>query len=226
MSLEAMTWAIEVEGIKSPQKLVLLLLANRHNKDTGMCYPSIPRICAESGMHRATVIRAINALEKAGLLTIEKTFGKVNHYRLHTSVTGRPVAESDPSHKATTPVAESDYTRRRKRPEPKRTVKNPKSQRKKFTDEHMAVAKEMADILDLKNKPNLDDWADTVRLMVEREPRASCAEVMSLFRAAQDDDFWRRNILSPGKLRKQWDTLERQLMPKRRNDAEDKWRYL
>ncbi|MEL0214905.1 MAG: hypothetical protein VW948_03900 [Burkholderiaceae bacterium] len=117
-------------------------------------------------------------------------------------------------------------TRRTVRPEPKRTRKNPKSQRKKFTDEHMAVAKEMADILDLKRKPNLDKWADTVRLMVEREPNASCAEVMSLFRAAQDDDFWRRNILSPEKLRKQWDTLERQLQPKRRNDAEDKWRYL
>lgn len=129
MSMEAMTWAIEVRGIKSPQKLVLLLLANRHNNDTGMCYPSIPRICRESGMHRATVIRAINALEKAGLLTIEKTFGKVNHYRLHTSVTELPVAESDPSHKATTPVAESDYTRRTVRPEPKVTQKKPKNRK-------------------------------------------------------------------------------------------------
>jgi DNA-binding MarR family transcriptional regulator len=139
MSMEAMTWAIEVRGIKSPQKLVLLLLANRHNNDTGMCYPSIPRICAESGMHRATVIRAINALDKAGLLTIEKTFGKVNHYRLNTSVTERPVAESDPSHKVTTPVAESDYTRRTVRPEPKRTQTNPKGKFKPPTVSEVAA---------------------------------------------------------------------------------------
>jgi len=125
MSIEAMTWAIWVEGVKPPQKLVLLLLANRHNKDTGMCYPSIARMCAEAGMHRATVIRAVNALEKTGLLSIEKTFGKVNHYRLHTSITELPVAESDQSQRATTPVAESDCTRRTVRPEPKRTVKNP-----------------------------------------------------------------------------------------------------
>lgn len=226
MSLEAMTWAIEMRGLTPSENLVLLLLANRHNNDTGLCYPSVSRIAEESGMHRATVMRAINALEKKGLLTISKTFGKSNHYRLHTGSTVRPVAESDRSQKVTTPVAPCDMTRRTVRPEPKRTRKNPKSQRKKFTDEHMAVAKEMADILDLKRKPNLDKWADTVRLMVEREPNASCAEVMSLFRAAQDDDFWRRNILSPEKLRKQWDTLERQLQPKRRNDAEDKWRYL
>lgn len=225
MSMEAMTWAIEVRGIKSPQKLVLLLLANRHNNDTDMCYPSIPRICRESGMHRATVIRAINALEKAGLLTIEKTFGKVNLYRLHTSIKELPVAESDPSHKATTPVAESDYTRRTVRPEPKGTKKNPKGQRKKFTDEHMAVAKEMADILQLRKAPNLDKWADAVRLMVERDG-LTCGEVMTMFKATQVDDFWSSNILSPGKLREKWDRLERQLKPTRRNDAADKWRYL
>ena len=129
MSLEAMTWAIGIEGIKPPQKLVLLLLANRHNKDTGMCYPSIQRICVESGMHRATVIRAVNALEKMGLLSIKKTFGKVNYYRLHTSITERPVAESDPCQSDTTPVAESDHTSRSVRPEPKRTVKNPKNRK-------------------------------------------------------------------------------------------------
>jgi len=129
MSLEAMTWAIELEGLTPTENHVLLLLANRHNKDSGLCYPSIPRLCNESGMHRATVIRAIKRLENRGVLTIEKTFGKANHYRLHTSITELPVAESYPSHKATTPVAESDYTRRTVRPEPKRTVKNPKNRK-------------------------------------------------------------------------------------------------
>ena len=121
-----MTWAIGVEGIKPPQKLVLLLLANRHNKDTGMCYPSIPRMCTESGKGRRTVIRAISQLEKAGLLSIEKTFGKVNHYRLHTSATATPVPERHPCQSDTPPVPERHHTRARVAPEPKRTQKKPK----------------------------------------------------------------------------------------------------
>ena len=144
-------------------------------------------------------MRSINALEKKGLLTITKTFGKSNHYRLHTSSTVRPVAESDRSQRVTTPVAPCDMTSSTVRPEPKRTQKNRKSQRKKFTDEHMAVA-EIADILEANEKPNLDSWANDVRLMVERDKK-SCAEVMSLFRAANAHNFWSSNILSPGKLR-------------------------
>lgn len=225
MSLEAMTWAIELRGLTPSENLVLFLLANRHNNDTGLCYPSVSRIAEESGMHRATVMRAINALEKKGLLEITKTFGKSNHYRLHTGSTVRPVAESDRSQRVTTPVAPCDMTSSTVRPEPKRTQKNPKGQRKKFTDEHMAVAKEMADILQLRTAPNLDKWADTVRLMVERN-KLTCDEVMSMFKAAQADDFWSSNILSPGKLRDKWDRLERQLKPKRKSSSDDKWRYI
>ena len=132
MSVEAMTWAIEMKGLTPTENHVLLLLANRHNKDTGLCYPSVSRIAEESGMHRATVMRAINALEKKGLLEITKTFGKSNHYRLNTSCTVRPVAESDPYHSATTPVAPCDHTSSTVRPEPKRTVKNPKNRKTKL----------------------------------------------------------------------------------------------
>lgn len=122
-----MTWAIEMGGLTQTENHVLLLLANRHNKDSGLCYPSIPRICAESGMGRSTVIRAIKRLEGKGLLTIEKTFGKSNHYRLHTSITEIPVSERHPYQKDTTPVSERHPTRVTVTPEPKVTQKNPKS---------------------------------------------------------------------------------------------------
>ena len=217
MSLEAMTWAIEMNGLTPTENHVLLLLANRHNKDSGLCYPSIPRICTESGLGRSTVIRAIKRLEGRGLLTIEKTFGKSNYYRLQTSITEIPVSERHPFQRATAPVSERHPTSVTVTPEPKVTQKNPKSQRKKFTDEHMAVAKEMADILQLRKAPNLDKWADTVRLMVERD-KLSCDEVMRLFRAANAHHFWGSNILSPEKLRDKWDQLQRQLIPKNSDD--------
>ena len=129
MSIEAMTWAIELRGLTPSENLVLFLLANRHNKDSGLCYPSMSRIAEEGGMARRTVIRAVKSLEKKGLLTIEKTFGKTHHYRLHTSVTVTPVTESHPSQKDTPPVTESHNTRDTVSHEPKRTRKNPKNRK-------------------------------------------------------------------------------------------------
>ena len=57
----------------------------------------------------------------------------------------------------------------------------------------------------MKN-PNLDLWSNTVRLMRERDGRTN-DEIKELFLWANKDDFWHQNILSPEKLRKQWDTL-------------------
>lgn len=55
-------------------------------------------------------------------------------------------------------------------------------------------------------EPNLDAWADEIRLMRERDGRTH-REMAELFRWANADAFWRTNILSPHKLRAQWDTL-------------------
>ena len=55
-------------------------------------------------------------------------------------------------------------------------------------------------------EPNLDKWADTVRLMRERDKRAH-KEICELFAWANNDEFWGANILSPATLRKQWDKL-------------------
>ncbi len=55
-------------------------------------------------------------------------------------------------------------------------------------------------------QPNLNSWADDIRLMRERDGRAH-QEIRDLFTWANANLFWRSNILSPGKLRKQWDQL-------------------
>ena len=56
------------------------------------------------------------------------------------------------------------------------------------------------------NEPNFETWARDIRLLVERDgidPQA----VWETFLWAHNDPFWRANILSPGKLRKQFDQL-------------------
>lgn len=56
------------------------------------------------------------------------------------------------------------------------------------------------------SEPNWVEWANTIRLMRLQDKRTHY-EICELFKWANEDDFWQENILSPSKLRKQWDPL-------------------
>jgi hypothetical protein len=61
--------------------------------------------------------------------------------------------------------------------------------------------------LDPKCKqPNLDKWANEIRLMRERDKRTD-REIRATFTWANRDSFWQSNILSPSKLRDKFSTL-------------------
>lgn len=63
--------------------------------------------------------------------------------------------------------------------------------------------------------PNLEAWANDIRLMRERDKRTH-EQIRALFNWANADDFWAANILCPAKLRKQWGQLD----AKRRKQSE------
>lgn len=89
MSFQAMTWATE-QDLKHTEKIVLIMLANRCNHDTGRCDPSHKRLANECGMSLSTLKRCIDKLEQAGLLTVEKRelngVQLPNQYHLHLGV--------------------------------------------------------------------------------------------------------------------------------------------
>ncbi len=80
----------------------------------------------------------------------------------------------------------------------------------KFSDEDMRFAKEMFSRVLVVNpstkKPSFDNWANTIRLMRESDNR-NHTEMWKVFSWANKDSFWCSNILSPVKLRKQFDKL-------------------
>lgn len=84
-----MTWATE-QDLKANEKIVLVMLANRCNHDTGRCDPSHKRLAQECGMSLSTLKRCIDKLELAGLLTIEHRelngVSLPNQYHLHLDV--------------------------------------------------------------------------------------------------------------------------------------------
>jgi predicted transcriptional regulator len=88
MSGQALIWAANVRGLKPATKIVLIQLAERHNKDTGLCNPSIKQLADDCEMDRTTVMRHIEILTTLGLLSRSAT-GKEdggranNEYALH-----------------------------------------------------------------------------------------------------------------------------------------------
>lgn len=56
------------------------------------------------------------------------------------------------------------------------------------------------------SEPNWVEWANTIRLMRLQDKRTHY-EICELFKWANEDDFWQKNILSPTSLRKKWDQL-------------------
>jgi hypothetical protein len=89
-------------------------------------------------------------------------------------------------------------------------AKSSKRKQTSFTDEDTATAQWLWQaILAMqpgRQAPNLDQWANTVRLMRERDGRTD-AQIRDLFARVQRDSFWRVNVLSPEKLREKWDDL-------------------
>lgn len=59
-------------------------------------------------------------------------------------------------------------------------------------------------------EPNWASWANEVRLMVAQDGRTH-KQICALFKRANQDTFWCKNVLSPSKLREKWDELSLKL---------------
>lgn len=104
MSFEAMAWAVK-HALPVKQKIVLLLLSDRTNRDTGLCIPAHSTLAAECGLSLASVKRAISELEELGLLSIQRRsqdgVSLPNRYLLNFGVVGSlrtdPPGQGDPT---------------------------------------------------------------------------------------------------------------------------------
>ena len=60
------------KGLKPAAKIVLYWLADHHNGETGLCFPSLKTLAGECEMDVATVKRHLAALEDMGLIERHK----------------------------------------------------------------------------------------------------------------------------------------------------------
>lgn len=86
MSWAAVAWAVR-QRLPSTQKLVLIMLAERHNSDSGRCDPSHERLADDCGLTRRSVMDQIKKLEDAGYIRpMSRAKGNLklsNHYVLN-----------------------------------------------------------------------------------------------------------------------------------------------
>lgn len=74
MSAEHVGWAFRQQELSPTRKLVLVALADRCNKDTLRCDPSIRRLIEDTGLGRRTIFRALEELEEGGFIRrVERT---------------------------------------------------------------------------------------------------------------------------------------------------------
>lgn len=105
-----------------------------------------------------------------------------------------------------------------------KNVKNDKDMSRfklKFETHHLKLAELLFREIKRNNpkakKPNLENWANTFRLMMERDGREG-KEIQDLILFSQRHEFWHKNILSADKLRKQFDRLTLEMNSKQNDD--------
>ena len=191
------------------EKLFLVEIDSLDN-DKG-CFASNAHFAEFFGITKGRCTQIIKSLEKKGLVTIKleregknvskriiKVVRKLNTLvsKLNTplSETKHPYLENDEGSNTST----------------SNTVSSTSRSKLKFETQHLKLAellyKQIQNNLPNYKEPDLEKWANEFRLIMERDKREG-KEIQNLIIKTQNDNFWKKNILSPSKLRKQYDRL-------------------
>ena len=191
------------------EKLFLVEIDSLDN-DKG-CFASNAHFAEFFDITKGRCTQIIKSLEKKGLVTIKleregknvskriiKVVRKLNTLvsKLNTplSETKHPYLENDEGSNTST----------------SNTISNTSRSKLKFETHHLKLAellyKQIKNNSPNYKEPDLEMWANEFRLMMDRDKREG-EEIQDLIIKTQNDNFWKKNILSPSKLRKQYDRL-------------------
>lgn len=227
---------MEWRGLSQSAKLMWARLAQYAGKD-GKCYPKIETLGEEIGISRVQAKRVIKELQDSSLILVKHASGKARlmhktseYYFLDHPVfrggvfdtsggikndpSGR--VENDPSlegSKMIRPIEENQL--RESNEDISMSGQSPDEddeKKKRFhgSVEDHALARRIYEAVLVVNQtvkePSWDRWANEIRLMREQDDRTR-EDIWHVFLYANRDQFWCNNILSPGKLRKQYSLL-------------------
>jgi hypothetical protein len=205
---------------------VLVALASHADKDRE-AFPSVARLSDMSGLKQRAVWYALAKLEDHGLIEQIRTPGGLTKYRLLGYAPACSPDDGGPAPGCTRPLHQDarggasacspPLHQDAHRTIPVNSTKNSTKEQdsscrsRRFDESDMATAQWMHQLnLELqpeRKAPSFEKWAETIRLMRERDERTD-TQIRALYQWCHDDDFWRVIVLSPSKLRQKYDDLE------------------
>jgi len=97
MSFKHIAWAMHIQVGDPMAKLLLIALADRADKETNQCWPSLARLCTDTEMSMATVTRRLAYLEQKGLIARNQRDQKSTLYTLLLTESSLSPTERPPS---------------------------------------------------------------------------------------------------------------------------------
>lgn len=169
-------------------------------------------ISSSTGLTEQNVRTALSKLEKLGILTIKPT----NKFSLISISNWDKYQQDNQQVTSKQPTSNQQVTTNNNGKNGDNgnnsTVEaKPQRSKFKFNDDQMnfasAVYQKVKEVTPAMKEPNLESWANTARLM-EESNNFKLIDVWNAFCWANEDNFWRVNILSVDKLREKYPILE------------------
>ena len=141
MSWGALGWAAKQRPGKIADKLVLIALADRHNEEQDIAWPSIKWLCEFTGADRKTIITSLTRLETLGLIADSgQRFGKTKQVKgymlaINSAEKGIPKTEPLPDNGTAFPAKESQKRDTEPVKEPKKKKDKPFSSARELSDD-------------------------------------------------------------------------------------------
>ena len=210
-----------------------LALADHADHDGDSIFPGIPGLASKTRQSERSVQRQLRALELSTWLEcIEMSNGgrnRTSRYRINPAWIAKPsdfafngdkmspfarskprqtVTVSDPV-TVTIPARNGDTAMSPAENQKQPSVEITSSPMPPDRQDRAFAELMFSDLRQLNpghKEPAWSTWLRDIRLMREQDKRTH-EQMLQLWKFAHADPFWRINVLSPGKLRKQWDAL-------------------
>lgn len=172
------------------------------------------------GVSRNTVRKFLNLLVKDDMISLQKsrqtgTTYKINNYNVYQGFSEEKKHQTE-QRSEQQKDNELNINKNEKNEKNEKNNNSPLNTRKKRVyeddDPNKILAKTLFKLIkknqDIK-EPNLNDWANTIRLTIESDKRSG-KEVQEMIVWATQHEFWSTVVLSPSSLRKHFDKMNAQ----------------
>ena len=200
------------EKLKANEKLMYGEITALASKN-GFCWAENRYFAELYNVHKITISKWLKNLEDKGYIRTELkyVYGTKQVSKRYIYINDTPISQNANRCKSNGYDPVSQNAKEELSTTSNNNTSNNTSRSKlKFETQHLKLAKllykQIQNNSPKYNEPDLEKWANEFRLMMERDKREG-KEIQDLIIKTQSDNFWKKNILSPSKLRKHYDRL-------------------